>query len=277
MSPLVALRSRRHIAPFVAERPDSVAAAQALRAGPGASAYMAGGMDLIDWLKLGHALDRVIRLDGVPGLAAIAAGADGLRIGACATHGAIVGSDAVRGSLPDLAALWGAVANPRVRFTGTIGGNVMAGRSDYDGLPALLALGAAAEVAGVGAVAPDRLAMLEAPLVTGFLIADPAGSRLFCDRSLRPAISVWLGLAVGEGAVTAVRLAVGMAYPAPVCVALPVALQLADLGREAAAVAADLVRLLPEPASDGRASGGYRRRMAGVLTRRILVRAGGAA
>jgi CO/xanthine dehydrogenase FAD-binding subunit len=60
-------------------------------------------------------------------------------------------------------------------------------------------------------------------------------------------------------------------------VALPVALQLADLGREAAAVAADLVRLLPEPASDGRASGGYRRRMAGVLTRRILVRAGGAA
>jgi carbon-monoxide dehydrogenase medium subunit len=46
---------------------------------------------------------------------------------------------------------------------------------------------------------------------------------------------------------------------------------------EAAHIAAAALALLPEPVSDGGASAAYRRRMVGVLTRRILVRAGDAA
>ncbi|HEY3847872.1 MAG TPA: FAD binding domain-containing protein [Acetobacteraceae bacterium] len=277
---LVALRSRRQIAPFTLHQPVTLAEAVALRQPPGTSAFLAGGIDVIDWLKHGNPIDRVIRLDGVPGLAEIAGGPDQLRIGALATHAAIADSALVRGTLPDLAALWHNVANPRVRFAGTIGGNVMAGNADYDGLPALLALGAGAEVAteaGIERIAPDRLAPSGPNLVTGFVIPDPATRRLFADRSLRPALVVWLGFTLVAGRVTVLRLAVGMAHSAPVCIARVLNMPQAELGREAADIAAALTHALPEPVSDGRASAAYRRRMVGVLTRRILIRAGGSA
>ena len=269
---LVALRSRRQIAPFTMHRPTSVVEALALRGEPGASAFLAGGIDLIDWLKYGHPLDRVIRLDGIPGLADIAAEADALRIGAMATHAAIAGSPSIRDLLPDLAALWPAVANPRVRLTGTIGGNVMAGKAEYDGLPALMALGAAAEVASGAYIGLDALD--PACLVTALLIPEPARLRLFADRSLRPALTVWLGLSEVSGQVLSLRVAVGMAHPRPVCVTLPLDLPRASLGPAAAELAADVARHLPDPASDGRAGAVYRRRMVEVLTRRILIRAG---
>jgi carbon-monoxide dehydrogenase medium subunit len=258
---LVALRSRRQIAPFTFCRPATVADALALRAEPGTNVLMAGGIELIDWMKYGHAVDRVIRLDGIPELSAITAGADGLRIGAMATHAAIATSPVIREVLPDLASLWPAVANPRVRFTGTIGGNVMCGKADYDGLPALMALGAEKD-------------MPSDTLLTGFTIPNPSTKRLYADRSLRPALTLWLGLDIIGGRVTALRVALGMAHPTAVCVTRPLDLPLASIGQHAAAVAADVAALLPEPVTDGRASAAYRRRMTGVLTRRILIRAG---
>lgn len=274
---LVALRSRRQIAPFTLEQPTTPAEAVAMREAPGTSAFLAGGIDLIDWLKHGHTIDRMIRLDGVPALAEITGGPDALRIGAMVTHAAIADSVLVRETLPDLARLWHEVANPRVRFAGTIGGNVMAGNADYDGLPALLALGAEAEVVtatGVERTAPDRLAPNGDKLVTGFVIPEPATRRLFADRSLRPALAVWLGLTAAAERVTALRLAVGMAHRHPVCIAHSLDLPLAELGGMAADIAAAVTRLVPEPVSDGRASAAYRRRMVEVLTRRVLIRAG---
>jgi len=285
---LVALRSRRQIAPFAMHRPTTLAEAIELRQAPGTSAFLAGGIDLIDWLKHGHAIDRVIRLDGVPGLADIAAGPNLLRIGAMATHAAIADSAAIRSVLPDLAAVWQGIANPRVRVAGTLGGNVMAGHRDYDGLPALLALGALAELAAAagttlvpiaelaGAV-PAAFAGGTSSLVAGFGIADPAAQRLHCDRSLRPALTVWLGLTVAAERVTALRLAIGMAYPVPVCVARPLDMDIAKLGRESACLARALAELVPQPVSDGRATASYRRRMVEVVTRRLLIRAGGTA
>lgn len=249
---LVALRSRRQIAPFTMHRPASLAEALALHAAPGRNVFLAGGIELIDWLKYGHAVDNVIRLDGIPGLADIAPD----RIGAMATHAAIAASDT------PLAPLWPAVASPRVRFTGTIGGNVMCGNADYDGLPALMAAGAVAETASGAQVALEDCA--GEALVTAFLIQSPV--KLFCDRTLRPALTLWAGLSAGT-----LRVAVGMAHPKPVCVAVPL-----DIG-DAAAIAAELVARLPEPLSDGRATAAYRRRMVGVLTRRILIRAGDSA
>ena len=272
---LVALRSRRQIAPFTLCRPASLTEALALYAEPGRSAFLAGGIELIDWLKYGHAVDRVIRLDGIPGMADIGGNQDGLRIGAMATHATIAGSDVVHDLLPDLAALWPVVANPRVRFTGTIGGNVMARRPDYDGQPALMALGAQAGIASGAHVPLDALET--DALVTGFVIPQPRTLRLFTDRSLRQTVTVWLSLSVTAGQVTALRAGVGVAHPMPVCVTLPLDVSLATLGQHAAAIAADVARLLPEPATDGRAGAAYRRRMVGVLTRRILIRAGDSA
>lgn len=270
---LVGLRSRRQIAPFALHRPHTLAEAVALRREPGVNAFLAGGIDLIDWLKQGHAIDRLIRLDGVSDLAAITGDSDRLRIGAMATHAAITDSKLIGKVLPDLSTLWHQVANPRVRFAGTIGGNVMAARSDYDGLPALLALGAEAEIATDTGVRRTPLDKLD-DLVTSFVIPAPAVLRLFTDRSLRPAISLWLGLTVTGGHVTAIRVAVGMAHPVAVCVTLDLDVSIASLGGQAASIAEEVMRQLPEPMTDGRAGASYRRRMVGVLTRRILSRAG---
>jgi aerobic carbon-monoxide dehydrogenase medium subunit len=277
---LVALRSRRQIAPFALHRPSTIAEAVALRAAPGTSAFLAGGIDLIDWLKHGHAIDRMIRLDGMPGLKEITGDRDLLRIGAMASHAAIAGNALVRDLLPDLTALWHDVANPRVRFAGTIGGNVMARNADYDGLPALLALGAEAEIAtnaGVERVPLDRLATLEKVLVTGFVIPAPTTRRLFADRSLRPSLVVFLGLTVTAGRASELRLGIGMAHSSPISIVRPLNVGTEELGGMAADIATALTALVPEPVSNGRASAAYRRRMVGVLCRRILIRVGGSA
>ena len=236
----------------------------------GASAFLAGGIDLIDWLKQGNAIDRLIRLDGIPGLANITASGREIRIGALATHSAILESPVIRETLPDLAALWHQVANPRVRFAGTIGGNVMARRPDYDGMPALLALGAEADTVR-GRVPVDKIA----DLVTSFVITDPAGLRLFTDRSLKPAIAIWCGLRVTDGAVREIRVATGMAHRTPTCIGLTLDMPLASLAEHAASIADTVVAQTPVPITDTVASAGYRQRMLGVLTRRLLMRAGG--
>ena len=274
---LVALRSRRHIAPFTVQRPVSVAEAVAMRDASGSSIFMAGGIELIDWMKQGHRVEQVIRLDGVPDLSGVCNDRGLLRIGAMTTHQALLESESLRAALPDLAALWQGVANPRVRFAGTIGGNIMAAKPEYDGLPALLAAGATAEVAGVGQVRLDQLSTLKQPLVCAFLIPSARTLRLFADRSLRPALIVWAGLTVTARRATALRIAVGMAHLAPVCASVPLDLPVASLVQQAATIAAAATGLLPPPISDGKGSAAYRRRMTEVLTKRILIRAGGMA
>ena len=135
-----------------------------------------------------------------------------------------------------------------------------------------MALGAQAEIASGAQVSLDALDA--DALVTGFVIPQPATLRLFTDRSLRQTVTVWLGLSVVAEQVTTLRAGVGVTHPMPVCITLPLDVPLATLGQQAAGIAAEVARLLPEPASDGRAGAAYRRRMVGVLTRRILIRAG---
>ena len=168
---LVGLRSRRQIAPFDMHQPATVQQALALHQSSGRSVFMAGGTDLIDWLKYGHTIEHLIRLDGIPELAAIRTGPNGVRIGATATHAALIDSQTIRAELPDF----------------------------------------------------------------------------------------------------------GAAHPQPVCVTLQPDAPLTSLPAHAGALAAQVIQRLPEPASDVRASASYRRRMIEVLTRRILIRAGGTA
>ncbi len=146
----------------------------------------------------------------------------------------------------------------------------MASRPDYDGMPALLALGAAADTAH-GLVPVGEIA----DLVTGFVIPHPAGLRLFTDRSLKPAIAIWCGLRITAGQVGEIRVAINMAHPTPACVTLTLDLPLTSLAEQAADIAEMVVAQAPVPISDTVASAGYRQRMLGVLTRRLLIGVGG--
>lgn len=278
-TPLIGLRSRKHIASFDLLRPETVADAAAAGAAEG-SAFLAGGIDLIDRLKSGTPLRRMISLASVPSLRAIRREADGLVIGALATHDAITTDLAVAEAIPDLPPLWRKVANPRIRFTGTIGGNLVSGYPHYDGFPAMLALGASVVVAGLDGAPAETDAASVADLRGHLLLAVriPTGAeppRLLADRTLHPTVSVYLGANVEGGMLRAARVAVGCCFPEARVAPLAVAgLALARLGGAAAELAEAVANALGEPKSDGLASGAYRRRMIAVLTRRLLVRLG---
>jgi carbon-monoxide dehydrogenase medium subunit len=277
---LVGLRSRKHISPFELVRPASLEEACRALSAPGRSAVMAGGLDLIDRLKHGEAIDRVIHLAGVGELSGIRRDGDAISVGALTTHADIIGDSMLAGLLPDFPAIWRGIGNPRVRHTGTLGGNLMSALSHYDAGPALLALGASAvatngsgasetlELSGLGRRNDIILERVRIP-VARFRV------RLLADRSLHPMVSLYLGASIEAGAIGSARIAVGCAYAQPVVAELPLAgVPVAALGSDAAAVARDAVAALAEPMSDGLASGSYRRRMIEVLTRRLLIKLG---
>jgi aerobic carbon-monoxide dehydrogenase medium subunit len=276
---LVGLRSRKHIPPFELFRPTSVAEACRVYSEPGRVALMAGGLDLIDRLKTGEPVDRVVYLAGVRELSGIRRDGDGIAIGALTTHAELAHSEVLTKVLPDLPAIWRTIANPRVRSAGSVGGNLMSAMPHYDAWPALLALGAeAVAIDRSGAHSAFDLRMLrerEDIILAQVRVSVPLSRRLIADRSLHPIVSVYLGATVENGIVQSACVAVGCAYARPVTVELPVAgVPVAALGRDAAEFAHASTSPLPEPFSDGLASGPYRRRMIEVLVRRLFIKLG---
>jgi carbon-monoxide dehydrogenase medium subunit len=274
---LIGLRSRKHIAPFDLLRPDNIAACLSSLASGKRSVLMAGGLDLIDRMKCGEAYDTVVSLSGIPDLKGLHAEGDTIRVGALTTHAALSRDPSVVERLPDLARLWREIANPRVRHTGTIGGNLMSALPHYDAMPALLALGATASIASL-ANGTQQIALNELPGDRALLIniAIPtAGARLVADRSLHPSVAVYVGATIASDRIVTLRVAIGGAFARARTVTLPTQnMPQASLGTQAAAFARMVTEALPEPLTDGFASAGYRRRMIEVLTRRSLVRLG---
>jgi carbon-monoxide dehydrogenase medium subunit len=278
-SNLTGLRSRKHIHPFDLLRPANPAEAIGMALPDARSAFMAGGLDLIDRMKSGKKFERVILLNGIDAMKAIRRVDGRIVIGALTTHAEIARSDLLGEIAPDLVTLWRTIANPRVRYAGTIGGNLMSGQPHYDAAPALLALAAEAilhTAAGVRTIGIERLADHTGALLDGISIPATPPLRLLADRSLHPALSIYLGARVDRGELVTARVAIGCACERPVAVDLP-------LGGEAvsglAAKAGEIVRavaatLPAEMIDDGLASAAYRRRMCDVLIRRLLVRLG---
>ncbi|WP_068027996.1 FAD binding domain-containing protein [Rhodoplanes sp. Z2-YC6860] len=258
---LIGLRSRKHISPFELVRPASLEAACRALSALGRNVAMAGGIDLIDRLKLGEAVDRVIHLSGVRELSGIRRDGDTVSIGALTTHAEVISNPLLAEVLPDLPAIWRGVANPRVRHTGTIGGNLMSAMPHYDAAPALLALGASLVKAGT--------------LLERVRIPIAPHQRLLAERSLHPIISVYLGARLEGGKIHSARIAVGCCHAQPATADLPLAgVSVTSLGADAAAIASKAAASFAEPLSDGLASGSYRRRMIEVLTRRLLIKLG---
>src|SRR4029077_17641629 len=100
--------------------------------------------------------------------------------------------------------------------------------------------------------------------------------RLAFDRSLRPAITLALGLDVEDGKVIGGRVAIGCAFPAPVSLCLPISEPLSsrEAVERAAILARDHAASLPEPMTNQHASARYRRQMIEVLLRRNLATLG---
>lgn len=116
-------------------------AAERLAASPEAK-LLAGGMTLLPTMKIRLAQpDVLVDLGGIEELRGVS-GTDPVVVGAMTTHAEIAGSEALRNSIPALAALAGGIGDPQVRNRGTIGGSLANADPAADYPAAVLGLGA---------------------------------------------------------------------------------------------------------------------------------------
>lgn len=276
---------------FSLARPDSLPEAFAAHAErEGDAAYLAGGTELLQVMKMGFAqFSTLIDLKGIAELRGIDVAADGrLRIGAATTHRAIERSPVIREHLPGLATLEARVANVRVRNTGTIGGNLAFAEPHSDPATFLLACGATVELAGPGG--RRELAIGEFVLGPLFTAREPdevvvaihvppaakTTGRAYDKIAFfeRPAASVGVTLSVMGGVISDATVAVGSLTEAPTLVpAAGIALDgveasgeaLAAATRSAATAFGDL-----DITGDLNGSPDYKRHLAGVLLHRAV-------
>src|ERR1700690_478562 len=130
--------------PFSYHRPATLADAVKLLSTLGDEARpLAGGHSLVPMMKLRLATpEHLVDLHGIAGLKGVRRDGDRFVIGAMTTQHELLASDEIAKSLPILHETALLIADPQVRYMGTIGGNVANGDPGND-MPALMmALGA---------------------------------------------------------------------------------------------------------------------------------------
>jgi len=272
--------------------PRTVEEAAALRAEHGDEAkLLAGGTALVLMLRNRLISPRyLISLNTVEGFREIAYQPGvGLRMGALATIAQAERAPAVRQHYPALADTYHKVANIRVRWAATVGGNLT--EADYASDPPAMLLALDARVRALGPQGAREIPLGELitdyyettlgpdEVLTEILVPEPeAGTRAtylkFVTRSSedRPCVGVAATLRLdADGACEAVRVVVGAVAGTPR--ELPEAEALARGQRPSA----ELFRAIGEayareidPIDDVRGSAWYRRRVIGVLVARAL-------
>ena len=252
---------------------------------------IAGGHSLIPMMKLRLAMpSHLVDLAGVPELKGVHLDGGEIVIGAMVTQHEIIVSDLLARHAPILRETAEVIADPQVRYLGTIGGNVANGDPGND-MPALMmTLGATYVLRGASgerrvAARDYYLSPYETAAKPGEVLAavrvpvPPAGHGWAYEKLKRKvgdyataAAAVILTVSGGTIATCAIGLTnvAGTALLAGDAAASVVgtALDKPTLARAAAAATA-----IAEPAADGRGSAEYRAKMAGVMTARALTRA----
>jgi carbon-monoxide dehydrogenase medium subunit len=278
---------------FALARPTTLADAfAAFAAAGGDGAYLAGGTELLQVMKMGFAqFGTLVDLKAITDLHGIAVDPDGrLRIGGATTHREIERSDVVARELPGLVALERSVANVRVRSTGTLGGNLAFAEPHSDPATFLLACDATVELAGpsgrhetsIGDFVLGPLATSRDPDEILTAIRVPARrvgeGRAYAKIAFfeRPAASVGVRVRVAEGAIAEAAVAVGSLTEAPQLVPAAATVLLGRSASEAvdpthADVAAAFDGL--DPIDDLNGSADYKRHLAGLLLARATAAA----
>jgi aerobic carbon-monoxide dehydrogenase medium subunit len=272
--------------------PRTVEEAAALRGEHGEEAkLLAGGTALVLMLRNRLVAPRyLISLNTLDGLRDVVYEAgQGLRMGALATIAQAERASAVREHYPALADTYHKVANIRVRWAATVGGNLT--EADYASDPPamLVALDARVRVAGPQGSREIPLAeffldyyetaLADDEVLTEILVPEPpAGLRAtylkFITRSSedRPCVGVAATLRLdAAGACEDLRVVVGAVAGTPQ--RFPEAEAVARGERPSAALFARIGEAYAgavDPIDDARGSAWYRRRMVGVLVGRAL-------
>ena len=136
-------------APFDYVRPGSLDDALAALAGDPGAKVLAGGQSLVPLLSMRLAApSRLVDINGIPGLDAIEAGPDGVRIGALARHADVLASGDVRRVQPLVSLALANVAHATIRNRGTTVGSIVHADAAAEMPMVLRLLGGSVEVAG---------------------------------------------------------------------------------------------------------------------------------
>ena len=276
-------------AAFEYSRPASVAEALALLEEHGDSAVvLAGGHSLIPMMKLRFATpERVVDIRGLSEWRGVAVGPDAIRIGALATQAEVIDSDALAAACPLLRETALQIADPQVRALGTVGGNAANGDPGNDMPAVLMALDAEYELSGRdgtrsvkarefyrGAFETVRKpgeilsAIVIRPAAAGSGAAYVKQKRKVGDYATAAAAVV---VQMKGGKCAAAAAALTNAGPAPILLAEAAkVLEGTPLGDDDIARAAGIAEAAADPASDERGPAVFRKKLAGVMTRRAL-------
>jgi carbon-monoxide dehydrogenase medium subunit len=279
-------------AAFAYHRPKSIAEAVGLLADLGEEVRpLAGGHSLIPMMKLRLAQpEHLVDLAGIGDLKGIRADGGDVVIGAMTTQHELIASALLEAKLPILRETSLLIADPQVRYVGTLGGNVANGDPGNDMPAVMLCLGAAYQVVGKGGerriAARDFYqgayftAMEPGEILTAVRIPVPAPGHGFAYEKLKRKIGDYataaaaVVLTMNGGKVATCSIGLTNVAETPLW-AEAAAKILVGSSLDAATVkqAIGAAEAITSPASDNRGPARYRTKMAGVMLARALVRA----
>jgi carbon-monoxide dehydrogenase medium subunit len=280
--------------PFNYHRPATVAEASRLLSTLGNEARpLAGGHSLIPMMKLRLATpEHLVDLQGIEGLRGIRREGSRLVLGAMTTQHDLLASGEIAKSLPILHETARLIADPQVRYKGTIGGNVANGDPGND-MPALmLTLGAtyrlegaagAREVPAIDFYQGAYFTALEpGEILTSVAIPVPPAGHGYAYEKLKrkigdyatAAAAVVLTMEGGKVASCAIGLT-NLSEKPLLATAAAQAVIGTSLDEAALKQAAAAAQAIMSPAADARGPVEYRKHVGGVMVMRALQRAAG--
>jgi len=282
--------------PFSYHRPATVADAVNLLSTLGDEARpLAGGHSLVPMMKLRLATpEHLVDLHGIDGLKGIRRDGAQVVIGAMTTQHELLLSDEITKSVPILREAALLIADPQVRYMGTIGGNVANGDPGND-MPALmLTLGASYRLEGPGGgrdiVASEFYqgayftALEPGEILTSISIPVPGAGHGYAYEKLKRKVGDYataaaaVVLTMASGKVASCAIGLTNLHETPLLASdaaqavIGTSLDAATLKK--AAVAAEAIM---SPAADARGPVEYRKHVGGIMVTRALTRAAGRA
>jgi aerobic carbon-monoxide dehydrogenase medium subunit len=277
---------------FAYHRPKSAQEAVSLLARLGEEARpLAGGHSLIPMMKLRLAKpEHLVDLGRIGDLKFIKEEGEAIVIGAMTTQHELIASALLAKSLPILREAALLIADPQVRYQGTIGGNVANGDPGND-LPALMqCLDATYHLLGQGGERKVKArdfyqgayftSLEPGEILTSVRIPVPPPGHGYAYEKLKRKVGDYATAAAAviltlQGG-TCKSAAIGLTNlsETPLFAAAAAAILVgSDLGGATLDKAVTIVESQVAPASDGRGPAEYRRRMAGIMLRRAVLRA----
>ncbi len=283
-------------ATFSYHRPKSIAEATSLLAQHGDEArVLAGGQSLIPMMKLRLAApEHLIDLGGIAELKGVQRNGNTLVIGATTTQHELQQSKIALDAAPILRETSLLIADPQVRYVGTLGGNIANGDPGNDMPAVMICLDATYRVVGHGGVQTIQArdfyegiyatALKPDQIVTAVEIPVPPTGHGWAYEKLKRKVGDYATAAAGViltvrgGKVASCAIALSnLADRALLAADAAAAVVGSAVDKDALAAAARAARAIMAPASDTRGPAEYRIAVGGVMVERALKRAFGRA